>query len=153
MSDPTLEYVFEIHLNVGERREVLPRKGGGRGFGPITGGEIHGPALRGRVVPGGADWPLLRPDGVIQFDATYLLESHDGYLIKIHNRGLRRGSADVMNRLRAGERLDPSLYYFMTTPMFETPDDCPYSWMNDYMFVGKGLRRPEGSIIKFYKIL
>lgn len=150
--NPTLEYVFEIHLEIGERREVLPRRAGGRGFGPVTGGEIHGPALRGRVVPGGADWPLLRPDGVLQFDAKYLLESHDGVLIQIANRGLRRGSPEVMARLRAGERLDPSEYYFVTTPMFEAPDDCAYSWLNDYMFVGVGMRRPEGSIIKFYKI-
>lgn len=152
MMQPTFEYVFEVHLEVGERREVLPRRAGGRGFGPIIGGTIQGPGLRGRVVPGGADWPLLRPDGVLVFDAKYLLESHDGHLIQIHNRGIRRGSPDVMSRLRAGERIDPAQYYFITTPMFEAADDGPYAWLNDFMFVGKGMRRPEGSIIEFYKV-
>ena len=28
---------------------------------PIAGGVVSGPKLQGRVVPGGADWQLLRP--------------------------------------------------------------------------------------------
>jgi hypothetical protein len=53
-------------------------------------GTIDGPLLRGKVIPmSGGDFPLVRPDGVIDFDARYLLEAEDGTLIYQQNRGSR----------------------------------------------------------------
>jgi hypothetical protein len=41
---------------------------GVRSFVPIAGGDFEGPRLRGKILPGGGDWLLLRSDGVLELD-------------------------------------------------------------------------------------
>jgi hypothetical protein len=56
---------------------------------PIVGGRFEGRGgLRGTVIPGGADIPVTRPDGVDWIDALYRLRADDGTLIVIHNKGV-----------------------------------------------------------------
>jgi len=55
---------------------------------PIIGGRFEGPGIRGAVIPGGGDFPLVRPDGVEVIDALYRLKTDDGVTIFIHNKGL-----------------------------------------------------------------
>ena len=55
---------------------------------PIVGGRFEGPKIRGMVVPGGGDFPVVRPDGVTIVDALYRLKTDDGVTIIIHNKGL-----------------------------------------------------------------
>ena len=63
----------------------------------ITGGSFAGARLSGRVLPGGADWQLIRADGVAFLDARYTLETADGALIYVNNKGggLANRAADV----------------------------------------------------------
>src|SRR5262245_56919482 len=35
---------------------------------PVVGGEFTGERLRGRVLPGGADWTIRRGDGILELD-------------------------------------------------------------------------------------
>jgi len=65
----------------------------------ITGGAFAGPRLSGRVLPGGADWQIIRKDGIAELTARYTLKTNDGALIYITNWGLRHGPKDVMERL------------------------------------------------------
>ena len=55
---------------------------------PIVGGRFEGPDIRGTVIPGGGDFPVTRPDGVVIVDALYRLLTDDGVQIIIHNKGL-----------------------------------------------------------------
>jgi hypothetical protein len=55
---------------------------------PIVGGRFEGPNIRGTVIPGGGDFPVTRPDGVVIVDALYRLLTDDGAEIIIHNKGL-----------------------------------------------------------------
>lgn len=55
---------------------------------PIVGGRFAGPRIRGAVIPGGGDFPVVRPDGVTIVDALYRLRTDDGVTIIIHNKGL-----------------------------------------------------------------
>ena len=55
---------------------------------PIVGGRFSGPGISGRVLPGGGDFPVTRPDGGVIIDALYRLQTDDGYQIIIHNKGL-----------------------------------------------------------------
>lgn len=107
---------------------------------PITGGRFTGERLSGRVLPGGADWQVIRADGVADLDARYTLETGDGALIYVRNKGYRHGPDEVMKRLAAGEAVDPTLYYMRTTPWFET-GDSRYAWLNRIVCVGTGARR------------
>src|SRR5215470_2413550 len=93
---------------------------GTRLIAPIASGSFEGPRLRGRILPGGADWLLLRSDGVLELDLRVTLETDDGALVHMASFGLRHGPAEVIEAIARGERVDPATYYFRTTPRFET---------------------------------
>ncbi len=91
---------------------------------PIIGGSFEGPDLKGRIVPGGADWQLLRGDGYLELVADYYMETDDKVLIKVTNRGLIQTAPGP-----DGKR------YAMTTPHFEAPMG-KYGWLNQFVFAG-----------------
>lgn len=117
----------------------------------ITGGSFSGARLSGRVLAGGADWQVIRADGVAYLDARYTLETADGALIYVRNRGYRHGPAEVLKRISAGEDVDPSLYYMRTAPSFETGDQR-YAWMNRMVCVATGARRPAAVELEVFEI-
>jgi len=117
----------------------------------ITGGKFSGPRLSGRILPGGADWQLIRADGVAFLDARYTLETADGALIYVSNQGYRHGTRDVIERLARGEAVDPALYYMRTTPWFETSAPA-YAWLNRTVCVGTGARRAAAVELDFYEV-
>ncbi len=117
----------------------------------ITGGRFSGERLSGRVLPGGADWQLVRADGVADLDARYTLETGDGALIYVRNRGYRHGPAEVLARLARAEDVDPALYYMRTTPSFET-GDARYAWLNRIVCVATGARRPAAVELEVFEI-
>jgi hypothetical protein len=119
---------------------------------PITDGHFEGPRLRGRVLPGGGDWTILRGDGVLELDLRVTLETDDGALIHMTSWGLRHGPADVIAALARGESVDPSSYYFRTLPRFETGHP-KYEFMNRLLAVASGDRRPTGPIYTIDEIL
>jgi Protein of unknown function (DUF3237) len=119
---------------------------------PITGGEFEGPRLRGRVLPGGGDWTLLRSDSVLELDLRVTLQTDDGALVHLASFGLRHGPPDVLAALGRGETVDPASYYFRTTPRFETGDPR-YAFLNRLLAVSAGDRRPDGPIYTIDEIL
>ena len=125
---------------------------GTRVIAPITSGTFEGPRLRGRVLPGGGDWTLLRPDGVLELDLRITLETDDGALIYMSSFGLRHGPPEVLAALANGESVDPSKYYFRTTPRFETSAP-PYAFLNRLIAISSGDRRPGGPIYTIDEIL
>lgn len=148
---PQFEYAFETRVITGP---VLGFEyGAGRRLMlTIEGGDISGPRLRGTILKGGVEWPTYRPDGVGMVDARYTFQSHDGVLINIHQRGYRRASPEVMERMNRLEWVEPTEYYIRTTPIFEAPPG-PYSWLADHCFVGIGERQPECLFMRYYMVL
>ena len=147
------EFAFEARVSVQTPLVVGQSSHGLRRIVPITGGTFEGPNIRGRVVPGGADWQFVRPDGVLSVEAHYTLQTSDSVLIMVTNRGIRRASPEVMARLGRGEPVDPSEYYFRTTAEFEAPIGSKYEWLNKSVFIGVAERRPDAAIIRFYRVL
>src|SRR2546430_14014075 len=78
-----------------------------RSIVPILGGDFEGPSLRGKVMPGGGDWLLLRSDAVLELDLRITLETDDQALIHMTFQGLRHGPADVIAALGRGG-VDPA---------------------------------------------
>lgn len=117
----------------------------------ITGGKFSGPRLSGRVLPGGADWQVIRADGVAFLDARYTLETTDGALIYVNNKGYRHGPPEVIARLARGEEVDPALYYMRATPWFETAAPA-YAWLNRTICVCSGARRAAAVELDFYEV-
>lgn len=91
---------------------------------------MFGPKLKGRVIEGsGADWPLQRPNGVIDFDARYMFELDDGAIVYVQNRGYRWGSEAAMAAMaRREEVADPTSHYFRVSPKFDAPEG-PHEWL------------------------
>ena len=139
MIQPGLEFVYEAGGALGEAIPIGDTYDGTRRIIPIFSGPVEGPRIRGRLLGQGADWQVTRPDGVTLADATYALETDDGVVIQIRNRGLRHGPPEVMQRLAAGEDVDPADYYFRTVPEFIAPVG-KYDWLNRSIFVCAGAR-------------
>jgi hypothetical protein len=125
---------------------------GGRRIVPITGGEFSGPRGRGIVVPGGADWQVLRTDGVAELEARYTLKADDGALIYVRNLAFRHGPPAVIAALAAGQPVDPAQYYFRGATFFETGAPS-YAWLTRSIVVCTGEREASRVIVKFYRVL
>jgi hypothetical protein len=125
---------------------------GTRTLVPVSGGRFEGPRLRGKVLPGGADWTLLRSDGVLELDLRIALETDDGAAIAMSSFGLRHGPPDVIAALARSEQVDPSRYYFRTTPRFETAAPG-YAFLNKLLAVSVSDRKPAGPVYTIYEIL
>jgi hypothetical protein len=133
-------------------QKLGPVSHGTRVIAPITGGTFEGPLLRGKVLPGGGDWTLLRSDGVLELDLRITLETDDGTLISMTSFGLRHGPPEVLAALGRGEPVDPSRYYFRTAPRFET--SAPrYAFLNRVIAIASGDRRAGGPIYSIEEIL
>jgi len=125
---------------------------GTRVTAPIASGHFEGPRLRGKVLPGGGDWTLLRADGVLELDLRVTLETDDGALIHVASFGLRHGPPDVIAALARGDRVDPATYYFRTTLRFETSHPA-YGFLNRLVAVSSGDRRAAGPLYTIDEIL
>ena len=122
MTGIATEFLFSIGLEV----PVLALGDtpyGGRRIARVDGGSFEGPKLRGIVLPGGAGWIILRRDGVLDIEVRIVLETDDKQMIYMRWKGFRHGPKDVIDRLNRGEAVDPSSYYFRTTPYFETSSE------------------------------
>ncbi|WP_334129558.1 DUF3237 domain-containing protein [Sneathiella sp.] len=151
MQEVRLTHAFDMRLTVEMPPLNLGETAmGGRVIATVTGGEITGPLLQGKV-RGGGDWLLTRPDGVTQLDVRLTIEAADGALIYVRYEGFRHGPADVMARLMAGEAVDPSLYYFRAQPRLETSAPA-HLWVNRHLFIATGVREPEGPVYSVYKV-
>jgi len=146
------EFLFRISLEVPRISDLGQTPFGHRRIAEVAGGSFEGPKLKGRALPGGGDWLLLRPDGVLQLDVRVTLETDDKALIYMTYRGARHGPEAVMTRLNAGERVDPSEYYFRTAPFFETAAP-QYAWLNGIVAVAVGDRTPDGPVYDVYQVL
>lgn len=148
---PALRLLYTSRIDIAAPLDVGKAPYGQRRIINILGGAFSGPQLSGHILPGGADWQIIRSDGIVEVEARYTLETHDGALIYISNWGLRHGAPGVISRLAAGEQVDPGEYYFRTTPRFET-GAAAYAWLNGVIAVAAGERRADAVIITAYEL-
>lgn len=143
-----LTEVFSLAVDVGVPQSVGRDAAGERRCVPITGGSVAG-KISGVVLAGGADWQVLRPDGLADLDARYMLKLESGALVEVWSRGLRIGPTEVMAKLARGERVDPSSYYMRTAMRFETAAP-ELQWLVQRLHVGIGERTPDQVRLKVY---
>ena len=151
MPEIKTELLFKITLEVPPILDLGETPYGRRRIARVAGGTFEGPKLKGKVLDGGGDWLLLRRDGVLQLDVRQTLETDDKQHIYMTYRGYRHGPKDVIDRLNRGEAVDPSLYYFRTTPWFETSAPS-YAWLNRAVCVGTGARRAQAVELEFFEV-
>jgi hypothetical protein len=138
---PRLQFVYEAHVDIGAVETVGETVQGVQRIIPITGGTFEGPRLKGKIVPGAADWNLLRSDDVSVVSAAYFMRTDDGVIIKILNQGVN-GKASPTN---------PRPLF--TSPTFEAPKG-KYAWLNQGVFVGSLIPSPPNFVrIRIYRLV
>ena len=148
---PRLDFVAEVRADVAAPLLVGAGPLGERRVVPILGGTVAGPRLDGEILPGGADFQLIRPDGVAEIEARYTVRTTDGALVYVVNRGLRHAAPEDMARLLRGEAVPPERVYFRTAPVFETAAPA-LAWLHRSQFVGVGERRPDTVLVRLYSL-
>jgi len=136
---PLLRHIFTVRADLANILDLGATPAGHRRVINILGGTVTGPRLTGKVLPGGAEWQFVRPDGALDIEARYTLEAADGALIQVHSSGLRHGPPDVLARVGRGEPVDPGLYYFRTLMRFETSAPA-HDWLNRILAIAYGAR-------------
>jgi len=149
---PGLEYVFELIARLGPALDMGTSEGITHRQIPVLDGIASGPKFRGKVLPGGNDTQRIHENGRTEILARYLLQADDGGIVQVTNPGVRRAPPDVMKRLGAGELVDPSLYYFRTTPSFVTTAKA-HAWLEESVFVCVGVRRPDSVSLRYFAVL
>ncbi|WP_417529164.1 DUF3237 domain-containing protein [Marinomonas shanghaiensis] len=124
----TTKFVYESRVTIDKERVTVGQsKYGERGIIWITGGEFAGPSIKGKVIPGGGDWQLGRPDGSKELDAKYALKTDDGFVILVQNK---------VTISPEPTKEDPNNRYARSVLSFEAPIGSPYEWMNKSVFLG-----------------
>jgi hypothetical protein len=118
----------------------------------ILGGTVEGPRLKGRILPGGADWQIVRADGVVHLHARYTVETDSGGLILVDSEGYRHGPPEVMAALARDETVDASLYYFRAVMRFETADPAAL-WLNRILALARGSRENRAVRLDVHEVL
>jgi Protein of unknown function (DUF3237) len=149
---PRLEHIADLTIEIAPAIEVGETGQGERRVIPITGGKVSGPRLNGRIRPAGADFQMVRPGGVAELTACYVIEADDGALIYIENIGIRHGPRELIAKLRRGETVDPELIYFRTMARFETASP-KYAFMARHLFIGMGARHADSVSLGLWMVL
>jgi hypothetical protein len=129
-----LSHAFDISAEISAPLTGGPGPNGQRRIIGITGGTVSGPRLTGRIIPGGADYEFIRPDGTSQVEAHYAIQAEDGTPIYICNKGLYVAPIEVSDRLDRGETVGTDEYYFRCAPVFDAPPG-PHAWLNHRLFI------------------
>jgi hypothetical protein len=146
------KYVFTITANIGSVTSVGDIGHGVRRIIPITGGEVRGADIKGKVCAFGADFQIIRPNELIELEAKYAIETDDGAVIYVENKGIRFGPVELLQRLKRGEPVDPMLIYFRTVPKFETGSE-KYRWLMENLFIGSAARHADRVVIDVHQVL
>lgn len=129
---PGAEFVFEEFCTLDAGFHIGATPFGQRNRIGITGGHFEGKRIQGKILPGGADWQLVRADGVVSIEAEYMIEASDGTLIHVLNRGIV--SIDEQHKTPP---------YIRAAPVFEAPIG-PHDWLNKSLFLSTITPMPEG---------
>ena len=149
---PRFEYLMNLSVDVGNVVSMGPGPVGERRVVGILGGSFEGSGLRGEVLPGGADWQIVRSDGVLDLDARYALREQAGGVVRVLSQGYRHGPAEVLEALGRGEDVDPSKYFFRTIMRFET--GAPYlEWLNRTIAIATAKRETQRVLLSAYRLL
>ena len=146
------EYAFTITVEIAEVTTPGDLGHGVRRIIPITGGEVKGENVNGKVLPFGADFQIIRPNELIELEAKYAFETDDGAVVYVENKGIRFGPVELLQKLKRGEPVDPKLIYCRTSPKFETGAE-KYRWLMEHIFVASAARHADRVVIDVFQVM
>ncbi len=124
---PGLEPAFTVDARLGPLEDHGVTRAGHRRVIPVAGGRVTpvadgplGGLFEAEILPGGADWQVVRPDGSIEIDTRYSARTAAGEFVHFRTSGVRSGPPAVLAALLRGEAVDPASYYFRVAVYLET---------------------------------
>jgi len=135
MFDYTLEHLFSYSASLSEPELIGEVHGGLRVNIYVTGGEVTGSALQGRILPVGGDWLTLREDGTALLDVRATIQSHDAALIEVVYNGIADLGEDGYQRFLDGAL--PESVPIRAAPRFRSAH-ANYRWLNRLQCVNIG---------------
>lgn len=143
---PELAFALQLKVTLGETYTCGETQHGQRVVIPITGGTFEGPAIKGTILNGGADYQLVNNSlGRTELEAIYGIKTDDGVYIHVRNCGIIHNGQDT-----AGN----PVFYFKAAPQFEAPADSQYAWLNNALFVCEpDFTQPfEGIVLNVWRV-
>lgn len=148
---PALEYVATLRIEVGEPVVVGETVDGVRRVIPIRGGRVSGPLGTGRVLPGGADYQLIRTATLTELEAKYAIEFDDGERLYVDNRGLRAASPEDTAAIALGEAVPPERVRFRSALRLHGPGSRG-ARLQEHVLVGAGRRLPDAVVLDVHAL-
>ncbi|WP_394551746.1 DUF3237 domain-containing protein [Agromyces sp. MMS24-JH15] len=147
---PGLEPAFDVAVRLGPLEDHGMTRAGHRRIVPIAGGRVTG-GVDAEILPGGADWQLVRADGAIEIDGRYSARTADGDLLFLHATGVRSGRPEVLEALLRGDAVPPEEYYFRTTLRIET-SSARLAHLEHAVFVASCVRSADTVAYRAYRV-
>ena len=133
---PKIEHLFSYKVFIKIPPEMIgPVPEGIRVNIYLTGGEVNGPRCVGRLLPVGADWLVIRPDGVGIVDVRATIEMNDDALVYAAYTGVIDLGPDGYHAYLNGDA--PPTFPIRTCPRYLTASP-QYAWMNRIQAYGVG---------------
>ena len=153
---PGLELAFTVDARLGPLEDHGVTRAGHRRVVPIAGGRVGGlpdgeTRLDAEILPGGADWQVVRPDGTIEIDTRYSARTAAGEHVHFRTSGVRSGPPSVLAALLRGEDVDPAAYYFRVAVYLET--SAPrLAFLERSIFVASAVRGADSVSYTAYRV-
>ncbi|MFD6263544.1 DUF3237 domain-containing protein [Micromonospora chalcea] len=147
---PGLEAAFEVEVRLGALEDHGVTRAGHRRVVPVVGGRVTG-LFEADILPGGADWQLVRPDGAIEIDTRYSARTADGGHVYLRTFGVRSGRPEILAALLRGDAVDPAEYYFRLGVRLETSVPA-LAVLEQSIFVASAIREADRVRYTAYRV-
>ena len=153
LPNPKLEEVFKLEAGLNKPIVVgQDTKHGRRQLIVVHGGGVVSGRINGKLMEGGVDSQIIRPDGFVYLSARYGIELDTGETVYIQNDGIRRVDPAFAAEVAAGNIVDPKYIYFATVPKFEVYSEN-LSWMEQSIFICSAVRLPDKVILRYFEVV
>jgi Protein of unknown function (DUF3237) len=147
---PGLEPAFTVDARLEPLEDHGVTRAGHRRVVPIAGGRVVG-LFDAEILPGGADWQVVRPDGTVEIDTRYSARTPAGEYVHFRTSGMRSGPPPVLAALLRGEDVDPASYYFRVAVYLET--SAPrLDFLERSIFVASAVRGADSVAYTAYRV-
>jgi hypothetical protein len=155
---PGLEPAFTVDARLGPLEDHGVTRAGHRRVIAVAGGRVSflcdglsDDPLDAEIMPGGADWQVVRPDGTIEIDTRYSALTSAGEYVHFRTSGVRSGPPAVLAALLRGEPVDPAAYYFRVAVYLET--SAPrLAFLEQSLFVASAIRGADSVSYTAYRV-